>query len=51
MGEYKMVDFDKYCSKCIYEKVKETEDPCNDCLTEPMNVDSNIPVCFKSQED
>ena len=27
----KLVDF-SYCSSCKYKDLKETEEPCNDCL-------------------
>lgn len=43
----KFVRFDEYCKKCTYKSTKETEDPCNTCLTNPVNVDSHKPVNFK----
>lgn len=26
------VDFENYCKTCEYEKKKETDSPCNECL-------------------
>lgn len=48
---YKEVYFHEYCKKCVHEKLKEDEDPCYDCLNEPMNVYSHKPVKFKEKEE
>lgn len=42
----KHVHFDLYCLKCVHLNVPETEDPCNECLTNPVNEDSHKPVNF-----
>lgn len=47
----KFVRFDEWCSKCKYEKVAADDDPCNDCLTVPVNIDSTKPVKFKEKDD
>lgn len=47
---YKIVDFEKYCPKCKYYKRKESEDPCNDCLNEGGNIQSEKPVNFKEKQ-
>ena len=47
----KIVEFDNWCYKCKYFKTKETEEPCTDCLDEPVNDDSHRPVYWKEQED
>lgn len=41
------VDFDKYCNKCKYKDLKETEEPCDSCLTISVRFESNIPEYFK----
>lgn len=41
---YKEVYFNQYCKTCKYEKLKETEEPCCDCLEDPVNVYSHKPV-------
>lgn len=48
-NQNKIVWFGEYCKKCAHKSVKETEDPCNTCLTNPINVDSHKPVSFKKE--
>lgn len=43
----KIVDYYDYCSKCIYRDYNETSEPCYECLTQPSNIHTNQPVCFK----
>ena len=45
--ETKFVYFDKYCILCKNVKTVETEDPCNDCLATPVNINSHKPVNFE----
>lgn len=45
----KEVNFHEYCSKCIFEKKDQGEDPCNECLYNPGNEDSHKPVNFKEK--
>ena len=47
----KEVYYELYCEKCIYGDRKETDDPCNDCLAYPYNINSHKPVLFKEKED
>lgn len=47
---YKEVKFDEYCKDCKYEKKKEDEDPCYDCLGEPVNLYSHKPVKWEEKE-
>ena len=51
MHQFKMAFFDQYCDKCEHCAKAEYEDPCNECLMEPMNIDSNAPVKFKREEE
>lgn len=46
----KFVEFDEYCDICKYKDVKGYEDPCNECLDNPVNEDSHRPVNFKKDE-
>lgn len=48
---YKEVDFETYCKTCEYKELKEKFDPCNDCLAEPMNANSDKPICWKEAEN
>lgn len=47
----KEVRFDIWCNKCKYSDLKEDEDPCNECLSEPYNINSHKPTCFKEKEE
>lgn len=50
--EYRLkeVYFDVYCKKCAYSESKESDDPCDECLTTPMNEYSHKPVMYKEKE-
>ncbi len=48
---YKEVNFEKYCKTCKYKNLDPGEDPCDGCLSEPMNVDSRKPVYWKEAEN
>lgn len=45
----KEVYFNEYCDKCKHSKKKEEEDPCYDCLHEPVNIDSHKPLYFEKK--
>lgn len=47
---YKLVDFVEYCPKCQYEKLKEEDEPCNDCIANAVNLYSHKPIYFKEKE-
>lgn len=40
--ETKFVYFDLYCPKCKNQTVVDTEDPCDECLTVPVNFEEKI---------
>lgn len=48
---YKEVWFDEYCEKCEYEKLTETESPCDECLQEPTNWNTHKPVKYKKRSN
>ena len=48
-GDYKEVDFDTYCPLCKDWETSVEEDPCFECLDEPVNVDSHKPVNFEEK--
>lgn len=50
-NDYKEVYFYKYCETCKHSGNKETDDPCYDCLSEPVNLNSHKPVYWESQDD
>ena len=41
---YKEVYFHEYCKKCKHVQVKDTDEPCNECLENPTNLYSHKPV-------
>lgn len=43
----KEVYFNYFCQRCVNAPRKETEEPCNECLSYPWNMDSHKPVNFK----
>lgn len=49
MDEYKEVYFDKYCKTCKYKKKKDTEEPCDECLDNPINLNSHRPVNWEEK--
>lgn len=46
----KEVYFDKYCKTCKHEKKDEYEEPCDDCLEEPVNLYSHKPVRWEEEK-
>lgn len=46
----KFVDFGYYCKSCKHEKLEEYEEPCYDCLEEPVNQYSHKPVYYEEKE-
>lgn len=47
---YKEVWFNEYCRSCKFGDKGEDEDPCYDCLTEPVNLYSHKPVEWDEKE-
>ena len=50
LQSYKEVYFDQYCKSCKHKDLKETEEPCDECLSEPTNLDSHKPVRYDKKE-
>lgn len=46
----KIINFDKYCKTCKYSDLEEVEDPCNDCLDNPTNMNSKKPIHYEEDE-
>lgn len=47
---YREVNFEKYCKTCKYEDRPEKCDPCNDCLAEGVNANSEKPVYWEGNK-
>lgn len=46
----KIVEFHEYCKKCEFFELNESEEPCNECLSNPVNQNSKKPVNYKEKE-
>lgn len=44
----KFVDF-SYCKTCRHESKSESEEPCNFCLSEPVNYESHKPTKWEEK--
>lgn len=44
INEYKEVYFHQYCKLCKHFNKQDTDDPCDECLDEPVNLYSHKPV-------
>lgn len=51
MNDERIVRFDLYCDTCEYRDNDETKDICNECLGNPVNIDSRKPINYKKKED
>lgn len=47
---YKEVYFGQYCETCRWRDKMEHEDPCHECLNEPVNVHSHKPVKYEKTD-
>lgn len=50
MDRQKEVYYDQYCAKCKHNNTPETDEPCNECLTNSYNIDSHKPVNFVKKD-
>ena len=48
--QYKEVHFHEYCETCVHSEVKDVDEPCDECLDNPMNLHSHKPVNWKEDE-
>lgn len=46
----KLVEFEKYCKDCKHLEKEENEEPCWECLTNPVNEDSHKPLYFEESD-
>ena len=45
--QYLEVYFKQYCETCKHKKKEDREDPCNECLENPVNLYSHKPVRYE----
>ena len=50
-NQYKLVDFKKYCETCKHKNISEVEDPCNECLDNGGNLNSERPINYEEDKD
>ena len=50
MNETKEVNYRVYCPMCKNYDLKETEEPCNECLAQGYNIDSVKPIRFEQKD-
>lgn len=43
-----MVRYDRWCKQCKYEKVDENNEPCEECLENPIN-ETELPLNFEEK--
>lgn len=46
----KFVNFDNYCETCKHWNTKQDEEPCNECLSNPVNEYSHKPIKYEKKE-
>lgn len=46
----KFVDFGTYCNTCKHFDKNQNQEPCNECLTEPVNFYSHKPVKYEEKK-
>lgn len=44
---YKEVHFHEYCKSCKFKDMKNKEEPCDECMSEPTNLNSHKPVKYE----
>ena len=45
-----IVDYKKYCRLCVKSGTDEHEEPCEECLSYPVNDDTHKPIMFKAKD-
>jgi hypothetical protein len=48
---FKEVYFHNFCKSCKHCNVEDVDDPCNECLEEPINLYSHKPVKYEEDEN
>ena len=48
--ENKEVDFNTYCEICENRDLNGYEEPCDECLSTPYNLNTSKPINFKEKE-
>lgn len=43
----KLVEFERFCEKCVYKDTEEAEDPCHECLQVGGRPFTHTPLYFE----
>lgn len=43
----RIVEYSDYCRKCKHLDKPEYKDPCNECLENPVNINTTAPVKYE----
>ena len=46
----KEVYYHQYCKSCKHKDLKNTEEPCDECLSEPTNNYSHKPIKWEERD-
>ena len=49
INDLKFVHYNDYCPTCEHYSEEESSDACNECLNNPVNVNSHKPVNYKEK--
>lgn len=49
-SQYMIVDF-TICKDCVHFGKEMCEYPCDECLDNPINLDSKLPVYYKPKDE
>lgn len=50
LGDYREVRFDIFCKHCKNKKLKDTDEPCDECLSCPTVSNSRKPLYFNGNK-
>ena len=45
----RIVCYDIWCQKCLCKDIKENDEPCEECLDNPTNENTERPIKFKEK--
>lgn len=45
-----IVEFENWCAKCKYVDLSVQEEPCQECVSTPVNTDSRKPVKWEEKK-
>ena len=45
----KIVEYHQYCKDCKYRDVYANDEPCEECLSNPVNINTHKPVMYEEK--